>query len=184
MKRIFPIIFFLMAAMTTVRAQFLAEPNKPYSALDYTPGYITITEFDGGFNTHHPGLVGFKSFYGFTTVHGYQFDKNVMAGGGAGAWFYPGGTIIPVYLHLHYNFIIRPFTPYSIMEAGVLFDSKSSANLFINPGIGVMYALGQKVGINLGACLLLRSGQSTDSFVNVRLGLTFKPAKRGIKKRR
>ena len=184
MKQKLSIILLLILTSVSVRAQFLAEPNKPYSSLDYSPGYVTINELTAGFKLKESGESDSKAFYGFTTIHGYQFDKNGMAGGGTGVQFYQGGRLIPVFMHIRYNFIIRPFTPYAIVEAGLLFDSNSTTNLFFNPGLGVMYAVSHTLGINLGACLLFSSGQSTDSFLNASMGVTYKPAKHWKKRRR
>ncbi len=178
MKRILSIIFFFTLVLTTVHGQYLLEPNKPHTYFDSAPGYITINEIEYGFSKGEVRLPYKGTLSGFSTIHAYQADKNFIAGGGTGVLFYQDGTVIPVFVYIRYNILVRHFTPYFFSEAGLAFDSEAGGTLFINPGAGVMYALSRRVGVNLGTSLFLLSGTSAPSYINLRFGITYKPAGR------
>jgi len=47
--------------------------------------------------------------------------------------------------------------------------------MFINPGAGVRYNLATNLSLTLGAGFWMQVGDTQDSFVIVKLGVTFKP---------
>ena len=183
MRRALQIIIILTLTAGSASAQFLVEPRKPYSYVDSRPGYVMINEVTGGFSLGDVKFPYSKSYIGFATIHGYQSDKNFMAGLGIGFNSYEYANIVPVFVYVRYNFSIHPLTPYIFSEAGLHINSNIGANLFINPGIGLMYSLNNKLGIHMGAGYSFLASQTSDSFFSARAGLTYKPVKK-IKRRR
>jgi len=54
------------------------------------------------------------------------------------------------------------------------FSDKKDTRYFINPGLGVSYALSGKVALNLGAGLLAQYGDVRDSYINLKAGMVYK----------
>jgi hypothetical protein len=177
MKKVLPVIIIFIMTISPVRAQYLADPNKPYTYLNTTPGYITINDVTFGFPSGNGTSPYSGSFFGFTTIHGYQMNRYFIAGAGAGASFYQNGTQVPVFLHIRYSFILQAISPVLLADGGFLFGTQAQAVLFINPGLGIRYSLNQNFGINFATGVYLFSDPSRQSLVNLRLGLTFKPSK-------
>lgn len=170
-------------AMTSVRAQELLEPNKPYSYINTIPGYIMINEITSGFGLGDVSLPYSKSYIGFTTIQGYQINRNFIAGAGTGVSFYDSGTIVPLFIHIRCSFNSNPFTLFVFGEGGLLFNAKAAATLFLNPGIGIRYAINHKLGINFGTGLFILYGESLDYFISFRLGIIFKPLRSSTEER-
>jgi hypothetical protein len=176
MNRPILLIFIILVSNSHLFGQNLVSPNKPVQHFNTEPGYVTINEFSGG-----PGLgivdAPFsKYFVGFTTIHGYQINKNFITAAGTGFSIYNGGNLIPVFIDLRYKFFNSTFTPYILGDGGVLFNPEGGTKLFVNPVAGLMYTVNKKVGINFGAGLFVQKGDEIrDSYVNFRLGVTFMP---------
>jgi hypothetical protein len=149
--------------------------TKPEQTISTTPGYITINEFTGGIGL---GIVNGsfgKSFFGITTIHGYQVDQNFVVAAGTGFLAYNGGNLIPLFMDLRYCFPINPFTPYVLGDGGVLLNPSGGTKLFINPAIGVRYSMNRKIGFNFSTGLFVQKGDNIrDSFINFKLGVTIK----------
>jgi len=176
MKQILKFLLVLIMNVIPVRAQELVEPNKPYSYLDSTPGYITINDITLGFTSSDVSLPYSGSFFGFTTIHGYQINQYFMVGAGTGASFYENETLVPLFMHIRFTFNMHPFTPILFTEGGLLFGTQTKEVLFINPGIGIRYSLNHKLAIHFGTGLFVISGPSMESFINLRFGFTLKPS--------
>ena len=177
MKRVIFSILFVACITAVASAQYKINPNKPYSTLNSNPGLITINELIGGI-----GLAGTthsysKYFMGFTSVMGYQVNKNFLVGDGTGLYSYESGLLVPLFLDFRFAFNIAQLTPYLFGDGGVLlnFSEFTSSKLFINPGAGVRYALNRNVAINLGAGFLSQvDGTVRETFVNLKLGVVYK----------
>jgi len=116
--------------------------------------------------------------FGFTTIHGYQMNKNFLLAGGAGALFYNGGMLIPLLMDFRYNIRISSFTPYAYSDGGVLInpsDPVEGSKIFINGGGGVRYSFSRKLAAAASVGYWVQNGLSRDSFVVVKAGLTYKP---------
>jgi hypothetical protein len=175
MKHLLLLVGITILSYLRVSSQELIIPNKPYSILNSSPGYITINEFTAGLGLGDKGVPFSKSFFGINTIHGYQINRNFIIAAGTGISFYNGGTLIPVFLDLRFNFSLRTISPYFSGDGGLFLNPSGPARLFINPGAGIRYSLSDKMCINLGAGFLLQSAETQNSFVNVKIGLTFKP---------
>ena len=158
-------------------AQYKTNPNKPYSTLNSNPGFITINELTGGI-----GLAGTthsysKYFVGFTSVIGYQVNKNFLAGAGTGLYSYESGLLVPLFLDFRFAFNIAQLTPYLFGDGGVLlnFSEFTSSKLFLNPGAGVRYALSGTFAINLAAGVLAQVDAAVhETFFIFKLGVVYK----------
>jgi len=166
-------IFLILPAFASGQDKVI--PNKPYSSLDSGPGYITHNELTTGFGLRDVSLPYSKSFFGFNTIHGYQVNKQFVFAGGIGISFYNGGTLIPLFMDIRYSLKARLLTPYLYGDGGLLFNTTGETKIFINPGAGVRYDLDKNLGLTLATGFWTQMGETHDSFVNVKLGFTFKP---------
>jgi len=179
MKRKLSIIIVVICAIvtTTVSAQNIAVPNMPVTVLSREPGFITINEITFGIGLGDTDVDYSKTFIGFTTINGYQINKNFVAAAGTGLFFYNGGLLVPLFLDFRYRFNINQYTPYLFADGGFLlnFSEISSTKLFINPGIGIRYTFSRNIGVNLGSGLMVQTGDGNrDTFINIKSGVTFK----------
>lgn len=175
MKRTPAILTVILLTMFTVSAQDMVAPNKPIVSLSGTRGYITINELTAGVGLGVVSVPYSKSFFGFTTIHGYQINESFVVGGGTGVSFYNGGTFIPVFADVRYRFLINTLTPYLFGDGGFLINTAGSSKMFLNGGAGVRYTINSHIGINFGTGIWIQYGNIRDSFVNFKLGVTFKP---------
>ena len=175
MKRSCLVLLLIALTLSAITAQDLVNPDNPSIRLSETPGYITINEFTAGIGFRDVSPPYAKSFIGFTTIHGYQVNKNFVLGGGTGVLFYKNGPLIPLFIDLRFSFHTTTITPYIQGDGGIIFNTNGILKLLINPVAGVRYTLSRNVALNLGAGLWLQTDKSRDSFVNFRLGIVYKP---------
>lgn len=177
MKRAISLIAILFFVALRVTAQYRVLPNMPFLTLNSTPGFITINEVTGGFGLGGTTAPYSKYFFGFTSVNGYQVNKNFIFGAGTGLCFYESGLLVPLFLDFRFAFNISRLTPYIFGDGGLLLNVSNfnSTKLFINPGVGARYTLGRKVALNLGAGILSQvDGTVRESFINLKLGMVYK----------
>jgi opacity protein-like surface antigen len=177
MKRVIFFIILVACISSVALAQYKVNPNKPYSTLNSNPGFITINELTGGIGLAGTTASYSKYFVGFTSVNGYQVNKNFLVGAGTGFYFYESGLLVPLFLDLRFAFNIAKLSPYLFGDGGLLlnFSDFNTTKLFINPGAGVRYAFGRNVAINLGAGFMSQvDGTVRETFVNVKLGVVYK----------
>lgn len=176
MNRILSIVILLVSVTSALSAQCKIFTNKPYAGLKEEPGFVTINEFTYGIGLGDNQIPYSKRFFGFTTVNGYQIDKNFIIAAGTGIYFYNGGEMIPLFLDFRYSFQVNRITPYAFADGGLLFNISDldQTKLFINPGIGARYTLTNNWAINLGAGLLTQAVSYKDSFINFKLGAFYK----------
>lgn len=177
MKRI---NFLIIALISTValNAQDFVMPNRPKAILDSRSGYITFNELNGGIGLGAINVPFSKYFFGFTTIHGYQVNKDFVTCGGTGILFYNEGTLVPLFLDFRFNLRINTFTPYLMADGGMLlnFSNINSTRLFINPAIGVRYSLSVKLAATFSTGFWMQQGGGNrDSFIPFRAGIVYKP---------
>jgi opacity protein-like surface antigen len=176
MKRVIFFIIFIVGITSVLSAQYKVNPNKPYSTLKSDPGFITINELTGGIGLAGTTAPFSQYFMGFTSVNGYQVNKNFILGAGTGFYVYESGLLVPLFLDLRFAFYVGKLTPYLFGDGGLLLDVSdfNSTKLFINPGAGVRYALNRNVAINLGAGFLSQvDGTVRETFVNLKVGVVY-----------
>jgi hypothetical protein len=177
MKHAFLIIAMLLCAMPVALSQGRVVPNKPFSTLSSTPGFVTINELTGGL-----GLVGksypySKHFFGFTSVNGYQVNAEFFLGAGVGISNYDAGILVPLFLDFRYAFSTGQLSPYLYADGGLQLNVSNfnETKLFINPGVGARYALERNLAVNLSGGIISQvDGVNRASFVNFKLGVIYK----------
>jgi hypothetical protein len=177
MKQVIFIIFFTFLTAQIATAQYKVVPNRPYSTLNASPGFITINEITYGMGLSGMSFPYSKHFFGMTTVNGYQVNKNFIFAGGTGFYIYESGLLIPLFLDFRYSFYISTLTPYLFADGGLLINPSllDNTKLFINPGIGARYTLSRKLAVNLGAGIHSQvDGTVRESFLNMKLGAVYK----------
>jgi opacity protein-like surface antigen len=176
MNRTLLLILIILLGASYSSAQTMVAPNKPIPLFNAESGYITINELTGGFGLGIVDAPYSKHFFGFTTIHGYQINESFVVAGGTGFSAYNGGSLIPLFMDFRYRFLISTFTPYIIGDGGLLFNPSGGTKLFINPAAGVRYTINRKIALNLSTGLFVQKGVGVrDSYINFKLGVTFKP---------
>jgi hypothetical protein len=171
-------IIIIVIGCSAAMSQGRVVPNRAYSILNSSPGYITINELQAGLGLGIKSTDFSKSMFGFTTIHGYQMNKNFLAGGGTGAIFYNGGMLVPLIMDFRFNIKISVFTPYVYADGGVLLnfsDLTENSKIFINGGAGARYSFSRQLAATASVGYWVQNGLSRDSFIVVKAGITFKP---------
>jgi hypothetical protein len=162
----------------SVYAQHLVIPNRPYTVMRSSPGYLTINEFTVGVGLKEINELFSESFFGLNTIHSYQINRNFIIGAGTGIAIYNGCSMIPLFADFRFNFSIHSsLTQYLSGDGGLLLNPSENEKLFINPGTGIRYSLNKYFALNLGASVLLQVDEVLDTYLNFRFGLTFKPSR-------
>jgi hypothetical protein len=165
-------IFFLCLA-TMANAQQKVTPNKPFSTLRTSPGFVSINEVTVGFGLITNSTPDSKYFYGFTTILGYQLNNSFTAGAGIGVSFYDTNPLVPLFLDFRYSFMERQFSPYIYADGGLLLNTSNLdyTKLFINPGVGGRYTFGRKFAANASIGILSQvDGVNRASFLSFKMG--------------
>jgi hypothetical protein len=184
MKNVFILFLFVLLPATA----WTQRNNGFYVAVSSTrTRYVNTSELNSGFGLKGTDVPYSKHYFGFTNINAYQIaykrgfveKKILQAGIGTGVFFYNEATAIPLFLDFRFIWISSSISPYVFADGGVLLDLEdvnSKTHLFLNPGGGVRYSVGKMLDLNFGLGLLVQMGpsQPRDSFVNLKLGLTFK----------
>lgn len=186
MKKLVVILVFTLACIVAFGQKPLF-PKRQAVTLNPNSGYVNINELNYGYGLG--ALTGpySKQYFGLTTMHGYQLNiyglhlnRSFLAGAGAGVLFYEGGPLIPFYLDFRYMWNLKGISPFIYEDSGVLLnfeDLIAGAKMFINPGAGAKLKISGSLAASLGAGLFVQMGTnaSRDSFVNLKVGVVFKP---------
>ena len=179
MKKLITLTFIITLTVFSAYSQNRVIPNKPYTTLNSSSGYITFNNLTTGFGLGETNQPFSKTYVGFNTIHGYQIDRSFSIAGGTGFYSYGDGVLIPLYLDLRYNFYIGTITVYAFGDGGFLINPNelnAETKLFVNAGPGVRYTVSKSFAINLSPGLLIQMGPSIrSSFINFKIGATFKP---------
>jgi hypothetical protein len=145
---------------------------------DRLPGFISITELTGGPGIRLTDAPYAKYYFGITSLAGYQFTRNLMAGGGTGLHFHNDGTFLPLFLDVCLSLNANDFVPFFDARGGVainLSDPDNRTWLFINPSIGIRWVAADRRSVSFSAGLMTLSGEENrNSFLNFKLGLGIK----------
>ncbi|HPQ27859.1 MAG TPA: hypothetical protein PLQ82_05230 [Desulfobacteraceae bacterium] len=176
----------LLLLLTCITGAY-AQPDDriaktPKVNYDWQPGFVSITELTGaiGLGRIDDGLSGY--YYGLTTVAGYQFARNIKAGGGLGVHVHEEATLFPVYLDIRYSFNAQEIVPFLAGAGGIMLDFTNIADntrIFINPSIGLKYVAANRKSVSFSTGLMVTTGgpNARKSFINFRLGLELKSKK-------
>ncbi len=177
MKRVFFIVAMLLSVIPVVSAQQRVVPNKPFSTLRTTPGFVTINELTGGLGLAGKTQPYSKYFYGFASVNGYQVNNDFFVGLGLGISNYDAGILVPLFLDFRYAFFTGQLSPYLYADGGLRLklSNFNETKLFINPGIGARYALERNLAVDISAGFIVHAnGINRESFVDLKLGVIYK----------
>jgi hypothetical protein len=175
-KRVLLAALFIAGFMSSVFSQEVLRYERPNTLLSVEKGYITITEFTTGVGLGVVDQAYGKYYFGLSTIHGYQINKDFIAGGGTGINIYNGGALFPLFLDFRYRIYVSRVTPYLVANGGILLDfsGKKDTRVFINPSAGVSYTLKPKLALSFGTGLLVQWGNVRDTFINLRTGVIYK----------
>lgn len=175
------VLMFVIAGLTlsSSKGQYSSVPASPSFKYVSSPGFVSITEFNGA-----PGLkdtisVNSAYYLGLTNVFGYQIDKNFFGGIGLGYYHYDGGYLLPVFLEYRYSYYLRSFTPFIYGDGGMLIhpgEFADESKIFINPGVGVSRVISRHLEANLSAGFMIqaRSTLTRVTFVTFKLGIIYR----------
>ena len=122
MNKAISFIAIVFYATFTATAHYKVVPNMTFSTLNTNPGYITINEIIGGFGLGGTTTPYSKHFFGFTSINGYQVNKNFIFRAGTGLYFYDSGLLVPLFLDFRFSFHINLVTPYIFGDGGLLLN--------------------------------------------------------------
>ncbi|MBN2521612.1 MAG: hypothetical protein JXB17_13955 [Bacteroidales bacterium] len=178
------LITLLISFLTTTA--FSQPFNRPVT-LNPHSGYVAINEINSGYGLGGTNIDYSKNYVGFTTTHGYQLNiyglnvnGSVAAGAGIGILIYNGGTLFPLYGDVRLTMNRGSVSPYFFGRGGLLIsfeDFQGLTRLFANGGGGIKLRVNEQFSLNIGPGLLLQMGNnvSRDAFVNLNVGIVFKP---------
>jgi len=180
-KHLKPILIFLFSAMSLIPLLSQADigiPIRDKLRYDWQSGFVSITELTGG-----PGIMltdaPYARYYiGITTVAGYQFSRNIKAGGGTGLHFHNEGVFVPLFLDARFSLNATEYVPYLDAAGGVAFNLSDPGDrtwLFINPSVGVRWVAAERRVVSFSAGLMTMSGNvNRNSYINFKLGIELK----------
>lgn len=155
--------------------------------INSSSGYVSINDLTFGHGIGGTYSPYGKQFIGLTTIYGYQLNifglhirRSLIAGVGTGVLFYDGSPLIPLFLDFRYMRRFNKISPYIYEDNGLLLNIgklNSGTKMFINPGAGINLKISRTLAASIGAGLFVQIGPnvSRDSFVNLKLGLSYKP---------
>ncbi len=176
--------FLFMMVIFLSYGQYYEGPYDPVKIHYKTPGFISVNEISYGDGLGIGGNPYSDYFVSVTTVLGYYVSQNFMFGAGFGAYFYNGGTLIPLFVDARFTFNFKKINPYIFGDAGFLIspnDPGGTTKLFMNPGLGVRFVLNYSLAAVVGAGGLIQEGggdSDRDTFINYKLGLIIKPRRK------
>jgi hypothetical protein len=172
-------LLFLAIATGMMAQQTEKIAHDPAVNYDWREGFVNITELNAGLGLGTTSVPYSGSYFGFTTVNGYQFTRNIKAGIGLGVQIHNGGTLFPVYVDGRYSFSSRKYVPFLGAAAGwavSISSLREETRMFMNPMAGIKYVAWPRIGVTFAAGFMMQSGGSEgrSSFINFKLGIEFK----------
>ena len=180
--KIFIAVLLLSAASNIVVSQSARKPmtRNPNS------GYANFNEINGGYGLGGTTLPYSKYYVGLTTIHGYQLNihgmkinQSLFGGLGTGLLLYNEGFLFPVFADLRFTVNKRKVSPFAYGESGFhvnMDDPLNGLRIFIDAGLGLKIKISETLFSTFSVGGKMQVGNSnTDSFLNTKLGLAFKP---------
>jgi hypothetical protein len=186
MQKLILLIFTLPLAMFSASGQYYEGPYDPVRIHYKTPGFISINEIGYGDGLGESDSLNNYSeyFISVTSVLGYYVSQNFIFGAGTGAYFYNGGTLIPIFGDMRITYNFKRINPYVSGSGGFLFDISdpgSNIKLFLSPMAGVRMVVTYSVAATASIGAHIQEGgamEDRDSFLNFRLGVHIKPRRK------
>ncbi len=173
------LLFIISAGVIQGQARRRSVTTNPNS------GYANFNELVAGYGLGTTALPNSEYYYGGISTHGYQLNiyglninRSFFAGLGAGALFFEGDLMIPLFLDLRHFWNSKIISPYIMGEGGFLFNPRNidkKTLLMINGGGGIQFNISDKFSLNAGPGLGIQMGvDGRRSFLFARFGLGFK----------
>jgi hypothetical protein len=149
-------------------------------------GYANFNEISGGYGLGSTTLPYSKYYFGLTTIHGYQLNiyglkvnQSLFGGLGTGFLLYDEGLLVPVFADLRFIINKRKISSFAYCDAGFHANFEDPINglrMFIDTGLGLKIKIRETLfsTFSIGAKMQVGNTNS-DSFINSKLGLAFKP---------
>lgn len=173
----------LIASSSAIYGQRKSFATRSNVTGGVKPGFINITEINGGLGYYTIGRDYSRRFINLTSVFGAGFAKNLTGGIGAGVSIYDEGTLFPLFADLRYYFILGQMRVFIYADAGILLTSTRKVGetvLFVSPGAGISLPLGDNLSATLGAGLFTQfrqkdygMGEGSDRFISIKLGIIY-----------
>jgi hypothetical protein len=171
----------LMIASSTGYGQAKKNPELSPASGNAKPGLVNITDLNAGIGLYSEDRDYAKRNAGLTTVLGIGIIKNLTGGIGVGVSFYDGGKfkLFPLFADFRYFFNLGKARFFASGDGGILLNSsKTEAGTiyFASPGLGWVLPVSKNLSVNLGTALFTQFGNEDyghDSFVNIKLGMTY-----------
>ncbi len=166
--------------------EIIAQPQENIVTLqrlnyDQAPGFMSITELSGGPGIGLTDAPYARYCFGITSVAGYQFTRNIKAGGGSGLHFHNEGTFLPVFLDARFSLNASRYVPFFGASGGLAFnlsDPEDRTWIYINPSVGIRWVVADRRSASFSAGLMTMSGKiNRNSYINFRLGIELKGKK-------
>jgi hypothetical protein len=175
MKKIFLLTLFITVIASALSAQEYYDNRGPEILMNTDQGYYVLGGLVGGIglgDTKPP----FSKFYtGFTATGCYQINKDFIGGIGTGFSVYNKGFLVPLFLHFRWRVYESQYIPYFSGDTGFMIDFKDkNSRAFINPGIGLTYALTPYFGLDFGTGVFVQWGNHRDSYISLNAGVVYK----------
>ncbi len=179
MKRSIILVILLVSFTYSALSQSSVKFTNPLYRYYSRPGFVNITEINGGTGLGDTDFKNSEYYFGVTNVFGYQIDRNFFGGVGVGYYLNESVQHIPLYLDIRYNVFLKRVTPFIFADSGLLLDPDNfnhGTKIFINPGVGINKSIYSKLCLSLSAGVMVQMGDNVPrtSFVNFKLGLIFK----------
>lgn len=182
MKHILITLLIIMPITAALSQPDNRIPMNPAVGSDWRSGLLITGDLTGAFGLGTTTVPYSGSYYGISAQAGWQFTRNVRAGGGTGIFMHEAGPLLPLFLDARFNLNSQSVVPFISASGGAAFNPKGTGNrvwIFINPAAGVRFVTTDKIGISLMAGVLtMSSDRNRSSFINLRLGVEYKPKER------
>ncbi|MBS0000477.1 MAG: hypothetical protein KFF73_15970 [Cyclobacteriaceae bacterium] len=187
MQKLILLMLMLPVAMPTASGQYYEGPYDPVKIHYKTPGFISINEIGYGSGLGESDTISLKYseyFVSVTSILGYYVSQNFIFGAGTGAYFYNGGTLIPIFGDMRFTYNFKRINPYASGSGGFLFylsDPGSNIKLFISPMVGVRMVVTYSVAATASVGAHIQEGgamEDRDTFINFKLGVHIKPRRK------
>ena len=177
------LILITILAATVASGQLFSQAEDSMEkrtrlSYDWTPSFVSNTEITGGPGIRLTDAPYALYYFGVTSTAGYQFTRNIKAGGGTGLLFHNDGTFMPLFLDARFSLYANEFVPFLSAAGGFTFNLADSDNrtwLFINPSLGVRWVAAERRSVSFSVGMMTMSGNlNRNSFINFKLGLEMK----------
>jgi len=179
MRRQSILTLFVLICGSTLSGQEYGKVSNPAYRYVSSPGFINISELNYAIGISDSLISETKSYFGLTSLFGYQINRNFSGGIGTGIFRYESRQLIPLYLEYKYNFYFKGATPYFYSDAGALFDYRDFRNeskIFLNTGIGISRYISPKFEANIsgGVTVQTRTSIRRVAYITFKLGIIFR----------